>query len=300
MVVESRDITVSSASRERLSTLFCRKDSATYEGAKKIAGGLKIDLLGILSVSGDGSQTEKNYQSFRTSLCHQSDYSYDASYYQKLQITEASKVILDAFTACISRKGLKQYLTTDPTKPTKFVWNIYYDPPGEKGTARVILSTDPKGICTLNGKQVPPAIDTSAAGKRLLCSTPPAKGAVLTINSSLASPTPPAIFVAGLQPQESAPWIQIGPLAAPVDMKAPIAFALPRGMQCKQLSAEGHWFPNCPNKNFVLLCPGLKFSEGQANSEFDTNAYADNCGSCTYTIGCQELTSRRSSPAAKK
>lgn len=298
-VYEMRNTASASAVRENLSSVFCRQESATLQSAKQNGTSAGVNLGGLLKASGDHTESESNYQEFRSKLCHSSDYSYEGRFFLQEQVQQAAKAILDTINACLARKGLKQYLTKEDPRSDRFVWNIVFDPPGDNGTAKVSLATDPRRICKLAGRDAPDVIEVGAAGKHLLCVAPAGKPAVLVLNSSSANPSPPAIYVNTPPTPKETSWIDLGKFPAPVDMKAPISIALPRGMECKQVSKEGAWHPHCPNKNWVMLCPNLKVSEGQAISEFDgPTDYGDNCDvanvpHCSYNIACREITSRR-------
>jgi hypothetical protein len=203
-------------------------------------------------------------------------------------VVKASQAILDTFNRCINRAGLTQFVARDTDDVYEFVWHLKYVPHGNRDRRIVAFmpTIRPNASCKLNGKAVPKTLNIGPAGLNVSCNWDPCKTSLLTGNSEDAELFPVQITI---PKKVETPSGQIGYktyTTKTFDMKAPISIVVPRGQECLE-KHEGNWWPHKFNRAWVLLCPGLTFTEGQMTSKFDTNHYEDNDGSCTYIIECR-------------
>jgi hypothetical protein len=283
-VFDKRNTNSGAANRDRLKSVYCREESKTKDGAKKVEGSAGYDGASL----GYG-QSESEYEDWRSKLCTDFESESSSQNYLSESVQVASQAILNAFIQCVNRTGLTQYAERESDDVYNFNWHLKYIPPGDgPSKIAVAIATLPAAACLYNDKVAPSSVTVGPSGVNLTCTRNPCVELRLTANSRAAEPLPHSLYIGkrDTQTPKSSPYKIVA--NQHFEMTAPFSIPLPRGMECVE-KHSGSWRNHCPNPNSVGACIGLAITDGLASSgDFDHNAYGDNCGEgCTYTVECR-------------
>jgi hypothetical protein len=301
-VFDKRDIAIDSANYVRMRSAFCSDQAQTRSKAKELRAGLNIDSK-IDALFGD---SENDYQSFRSSLCSDTN-NYSSSTVKFRDLSRLASIpILDAYNRCIEvlthRSGISQHVEMVQQDSDHFVWQIDYVPSNlEPNNLVVNISMTEKLSCVSdNGQPVPGKIDVKrGTGVTIICKRDPCQEVMLSASADIP-PQPRRISLQRINNIEvhTIPWQTEVTFA----MNTAIDFEnIPRNAHnCSVSFLTGSWNADSDhNASRVDACPSLeKDSTGRKfTSDFDHNGYGNNTGNCTYRFECDREISTASCSA---